>query len=227
MLNSNVLPLFFLISAFSLARATDQCGSSVSVSLGFKAAQVFSADSSDPILKPQIKITEATKASQKNQKIWFGKSLKSEKDTQEVGVQGIPTRLYLNPKNGEVAYINFDDQPVALIETQNPSAPHPEFKIIENPELKLKQDQMRHPGGFSTPVGPLKNSLYLSDLTLEQARQIIGREGRSAVLEYESGVVVSGTIESFTTSAYSQKLAVITFKDKTARVKFGVHTLYD
>ncbi len=243
------------LNLFTTSLASTLCGSSVSESAksrlntirnfqkylatqdkslgdGLRAAEVYVFDRKKPVLNSQINIKKTPENLRQNQTVWFGQLNSYKHGSSGLGVKGTPTRVYLNPKNGEIAYINFDAQPIQLIETFNHYPKKPIYKVIEDSISLLRQDEFRHPGGFSTPVGPLKSGQFISDMTVEQAREQIGKEGSSVVLEYDSGVIVSGVIESYTAREYSltdasKKVAVITFKDITARVQFGVHTLYE
>lgn len=137
-------------------------------------------------------------------------------------VQATPTRVYLTSE-GKIAYMAFDGQAVSLLEY---SAGDRAYSKIPG------QGPQQHPTGFSAPVGKIKGlSEHASQYSIRELKMFLGKkEGDEITIEFESGVVVTGVIEKFTSLTNSAdeegKAAVITFKDKTARVKYGVHTLF-
>lgn len=137
-------------------------------------------------------------------------------------VLGTPTRIFLTP-DGKIAYMAFDEQAVSLLEY---SAADQHYSKIPG------QGPQQHPSGFSAPVGKIKGlTEYPNQYSARELKMFLGKkEGDEIAIEFESGVTVTGVIEKFTSLSNSAdedgKVAVITFRDKTARVKFGVHTLF-
>ncbi|MEZ2336127.1 aromatic amino acid hydroxylase [Mucilaginibacter sp. RCC_168] len=82
-----------------------------------------------------------------------------------------------------------------------------------------------HKDGFSSPVGKLKNiHTPLEDLTEEGLDNIGITKGKTAELEFESGIKVKGTVK--TILAFLGKTQLITFTDCTVTDKKG-HVLFD
>lgn len=83
----------------------------------------------------------------------------------------------------------------------------------------------RHPGGFSSPVGRLKNlPKALEQSTNEDLRSIGVIPGARAALQFQSGVLVNGKVRSFT-RAPQGALLLITFTD--CAVNLGSELLFD
>ena len=87
----------------------------------------------------------------------------------------------------------------------------------------ILHDRVRHPHGFSSPLGfwknVEKNPIFLSVTELNATGLKIGKRGR---IETVSGVVVEGKVKSFVHR--NQKLILITFED--CLVRFGVDVLF-
>lgn len=137
-------------------------------------------------------------------------------------VRGTPTRVYLT-EEGQIAYVAFDDQPVSLLEFTAYQKGSP-FSQIEGQGVK------RHHEGFSSPVGKIKKlTQQTSQYTVDELRVLLGREDQDVTLEFESGVVVHGVIEKYTPLSHSKdngRAVLITFKEQTCTVTFGMHTLF-
>ncbi len=137
-------------------------------------------------------------------------------------VVGAPSRLYLT-EIGKIAYMAFDKQAVSLLEVSNQNRQQ-SFSVISG------QDSAQHAHGFSSPVGKIKKlSDKSSQYSVEDLRIFIGKEGEAVTIEFESGVLVKGVLEKYTAlvkSDESNRAVVITFKDQTATVTYGVHTLF-
>jgi hypothetical protein len=146
------------------------------------------------------------------------------------GIYGTPTRVYLTT-TGELSYLAFDEQDVALLELIG-SSKKPTYSKIPRPNSDFQGSS------FGSPIGKIK---ALADLpnqyTVEELKMFLGKEGKEVSIEFESGVLVRGTIERYIPSEISRvgsrklssedrKAVMITFKDKSTTVNFGVHTLF-
>ncbi|MGF7040031.1 aromatic amino acid hydroxylase [Mucilaginibacter lappiensis] len=82
-----------------------------------------------------------------------------------------------------------------------------------------------HRDGFSSPVGKLKNiHTPLEDLSDEEMDNINIAKGKTAELDFESGILVKGTVKGIL--AFQGKTQLITFTDCTVTDKKG-HILFD
>ncbi len=137
-------------------------------------------------------------------------------------VVGAPTRLYLT-EAGKIAYMAFDKQAVSLLEVSNQNRQQ-SFSVISG------QDSAQHAHGFSSPVGKIKKLAdKSSQYSVEDLRIFLGKEGEAVTIEFESGVIVKGIVEKYTAltkSDENNRAVVVTFKDQTATVTYGVHTLF-
>lgn len=82
-----------------------------------------------------------------------------------------------------------------------------------------------HADGFSSPVGKLKNvHTPLEDLTENELENLGIAKGKTVELDFESGILVKGTVKSIL--AFLGKNQLITFTDCTVTDKKG-HVLFD
>jgi phenylalanine-4-hydroxylase len=82
-----------------------------------------------------------------------------------------------------------------------------------------------HNDGFSSPVGKLKNiHTPLEDLSDEELDNINIAKGKTAALDFESGILVKGTVKGIL--SFQGKTQLITFTDCTVTDKKG-HILFD
>jgi hypothetical protein len=138
-----------------------------------------------------------------------------------VMVQGTPTEIMFD-QNQKPAYISFQGQPVRLLEFS------PNFE--SNPTQPIKgQGFTRHPEGFSSPLGLLKGwKVGIAEYSIQELKSLFEQYTKDGItrLEFESGIVVEGVIESFTEnkSGNYRSPTVITFKD--CDVKLGDRFLY-
>jgi phenylalanine-4-hydroxylase len=110
------------------------------------------------------------------------------------------------------------DQPY-YIKTTGPSA-----LAINNKQL-AGHSKNYHKDGFSSPVGKLKaNEKPLEDLSTDELTTIGIIKGEKAILDFESGITVSGTLKSIITN--DEKNQLITFTDCTAKDQDG-NILFD
>lgn len=138
-----------------------------------------------------------------------------------VMVQGTPTEIMFD-QNQKPAYIVFGGQRIRLLEFS------PNFE--SNPTQPIKgQGYERHPEGFSSPLGLLKGwTLGIAEHSIQELKSLFEQYTTNGItrLEFESGIVVTGVIESFTEnkSGNYRSPTVITFKD--CEVKLGDRYLY-
>lgn len=98
-------------------------------------------------------------------------------------------------------------------------------RVGDSFEVLPRQSEGQHPGGFSSPVGPLigfEKPLY--EYSLEELAERRIEEGQQVSLRYESGIQVTGTIEEIQT--FAGRPVVIRFVNKSARMKIGSKTLF-
>ena len=77
-----------------------------------------------------------------------------------------------------------------------------------------------HSEGFSSPVGKLKgHAMPLENLSVEELNYFGIEEGKEVVLNFESGIILSGTVKNVLT--VEGKNLVITFTDCTVKDKKG------
>lgn len=89
----------------------------------------------------------------------------------------------------------------------------------------LGQDTNRHPNGFSSPLGLLKNfDKPLEACSEKDLQELAVRQGSRAILQFQSGVKVAGLVHSFTRSPKGI-LLLITFSD--CMVTLGSDVLFD
>lgn len=81
-----------------------------------------------------------------------------------------------------------------------------------------------HQHGFSTPIGLLKNQTKcLSEMNKKEIESLGISKNKIALLEYQSGITVSGKVKSLTFA--KGKLIILTLKDAAANL--GSEILYD
>ena len=117
--------------------------------------------------------------------------------------------------SGTFTEISVDEngQPV-FIKTTGPTA-----LSINNKQLK-GQGKDYHQDGFSSPVGRLKGyKKPLEELTRSELITAGIEAGKDAVLEFESGITVSGLVKDIHTE--DEKIQLITFTDCTVKDKAG------
>lgn len=97
-----------------------------------------------------------------------------------------------------------DKNSVIFIRTIGPTA-----LAFENVQLN-GQDKQYHKEGFSSPVGKLKgHHIPLEDLLQDELQNIGIEKGKHTILEFESGITVSGTVAELTFK--NEKLLILTF----------------
>ncbi|MEN0056304.1 MAG: aromatic amino acid hydroxylase [Mucilaginibacter sp.] len=97
--------------------------------------------------------------------------------------------------------------------------------LAVNNKLLKGHGKDHHRDGFSSPVGRLKNvDTPLEDLSADQLKDLGIIEGIEAILDFESGITVNGTVKSILSS--TEKIQLITFTNCTLTDKKG-HTLFD
>ncbi len=137
-------------------------------------------------------------------------------------IYGTPTRVYLTGE-GEIAYLAFDNQAVSLLEVRGRGSKLAHFQIPG-------QGQVQHGEGFSSPVGKIKGLAdYPNRYTADELGIFIGKPGQRVRLEFESGVVVTGVLDKYTTSTLTGnegKVTAITFVNKSCEVTYGLHKLF-
>jgi len=102
-----------------------------------------------------------------------------------------------------------DDQP-AFIKTTGPTI------LSFNNKLLKGHGKDYHKDGFSSPVGKLKGlATPLEDMTAEELSLLGIEKGKQAILNFESGITLSGTVKNVL-SAEGKNL-VITFTDCTVK----------
>lgn len=105
--------------------------------------------------------------------------------------------------------INMHDE-LTFVKTTGPSALAVDHKQLEG------HGKSYHRDGFSSPVGKLKDiSLPLENFSRADLENIQIAEGRPAVLNFESGIVVSGLVKNILRSA--DKIVMITFEQCTVK----------
>jgi phenylalanine-4-hydroxylase len=122
--------------------------------------------------------------------------------------------------SGTIAEFKVDahDAPY-FIKTEGPT-----ILAIDNKLLK-GHGKSHHKDGFSSPVGKLKNvDSPLEDLSADQLKDLGIIAGIEAILDFESGITVIGTVKNILSSA--GKTQLITFTNCTVTDKKG-HTLFD
>lgn len=140
-------------------------------------------------------------------------------------VQGTPTEIIFD-STGSPAYIIFANQPVRLLEFTADTG-NGKTSILKG------QNYSRHQDGFSSPIGLVKGlTSPLSEIPIADLKPLLQKmtdANSLTTIEFESGVVVSGVLESFTEnkSAKFGTATVITFKNGTARVTVGDRVLFD
>jgi phenylalanine-4-hydroxylase len=111
-----------------------------------------------------------------------------------------------------------DDQP-SFIKTTGPT-----ILSFNNKQLK-GHGKNYHRDGFSSPVGKLKGILTpLEDMTVNELILLGIEAGKQAVLNFESGIKVSGTVKQVL--AQDGKTILITFTDCTVKDEEG-YVLFD
>lgn len=106
-----------------------------------------------------------------------------------------------------------DDQP-SFIKTTGPT-----ILSFNNKQLK-GHGKNYHRDGFSSPVGKLKGIINpLEDMTSDELILLGIEAGKQAVLNFESGIKVSGTVKQVL--AHDGKTILITFTDCTVKDKKG------
>ncbi|MGB4775727.1 MAG: aromatic amino acid hydroxylase [Daejeonella sp.] len=114
------------------------------------------------------------------------------------------------------AGININNE-LTFIKTTGPSA-----LSFENKQLE-KHDKHYHKDGFSSPVGKIKQyNIPLEDFTNEELTEAGIQIGKNTVLNFESGLIVSGTVVN--TERKHGKLLLITFTNCTVKDEKG--TIY-
>jgi phenylalanine-4-hydroxylase len=94
-----------------------------------------------------------------------------------------------------------------------------------NNKLLKGHGKDHHKDGFSSPIGKLKNvDSPLEDLLVDQLKDLGIIEGIEAILNFESGITVTGIVKNIHSSA--EKIQLITFTNCTVADKKG-HTLFD
>ncbi|NOZ46598.1 MAG: aromatic amino acid hydroxylase [Chlorobi bacterium] len=78
-------------------------------------------------------------------------------------------------------------------------------------------DKSIHPNGFSSPVGEIKGIKYLENSSPEELNKLGIRAGEIVKFNYLSGIVVEGSIKSFTFK--NGKLLLISFANCTVQYK--------
>jgi phenylalanine-4-hydroxylase len=105
-----------------------------------------------------------------------------------------------------------ENNEVAFIKTIGPSA-----LAIDNRQIPGHGKDYHHEG-FSSPVGKLKvNSLPLEDLSLEELNHFGIEQGKTTVLNFDSGITVSGLVKNIHSA--NGKTQLITFEDCTVKDK--------
>jgi len=110
-------------------------------------------------------------------------------------------------------FIVQNNQP-AFIRTTGPTA-----LGVGNRQLK-GHGKDYHIDGFSSPVGNLKGiNTPLEDFGIEELKSIGIEEGKRAVLNFESGISVTGVVKNILSS--NQKIQLISFDNCSVRDKNG------
>ena len=100
----------------------------------------------------------------------------------------------------------------------------PSILAVNNKQLK-GHGKSYHKDGFSSPVGRLKNvDTPLEDLSADELKDLGIIAGIEAILDFESGITVNGTVKNILSSA--EKIQLITFINCTVTDKKG-HILFD
>lgn len=111
-----------------------------------------------------------------------------------------------------------DGQP-SFIKTSGPT-----ILCVDNKQLK-GHGKDYHREGFSSPVGKLKGTgKALEDHTLDELIAIDIEDGKTALLEFENGIIVNGMVKHILRT--EKKMQLITFTDCTVRGKDG-NLLFD
>jgi len=101
-----------------------------------------------------------------------------------------------------------------FIKTTGPSA------LAVNNKLLKGHGKDYHKDGFSSPVGKLKGRAKpLEDFSTDELLDAGIKEGLQAILDFESGISISGTVKTIISSA--EKIQLITFIDCTVTDKQG------
>jgi len=96
----------------------------------------------------------------------------------------------------------------------------PTILCYDNKQLK-GHDKKYHKDGFSSPVGKLKGiATPIEDMTVDELSQLLIEHGEQAVLNFESGIVVSGMIKSLAMND-NGKVILISFTNCTVKDKKG------
>lgn len=97
-------------------------------------------------------------------------------------------------------------------------------QLSEN-EVELSgHSSQRHPSGFGSPLGALKNGTQLSTLKATDLKSQGLKKGQKARLEFLTGVIVDGVFQSATFGANDQ-LLLLTFSG--CKVELDKHILFD
>ncbi|MET1054678.1 MAG: aromatic amino acid hydroxylase [Pedobacter sp.] len=109
--------------------------------------------------------------------------------------------------------LSYDDQ-LTFIKTSGPSALAVGGKQLEG------HSKVYHKDGFSSPVGKLKDILQpLESFNLDELKAIAVEEGKWAVLTFDSGIRVSGLVQSIV--RFADKTVMISFLDCTVKESNG------
>lgn len=107
-----------------------------------------------------------------------------------------------------------DNQEPYFIKTSGPTA-----LAMENKQLP-RHGKDYHIDGFSSPVGLLKhNAKALEDFDSEELKETGIEVGNTALLEFESGITVAGTVQHILRS--NSKIQLITFNNCTVKNNEG------
>ncbi len=113
-------------------------------------------------------------------------------------VSGLFSRA-IEDKNGDTAYI----------QTTGPTM------LCERENMLIGHGMEYHNQGYGTAIGNLKNSdIPLEQMSLKQLEVINIKTGEQTILEFESGVVVSGKLHYVRKNRYG-KILLMTFKNCT------------
>ncbi len=108
----------------------------------------------------------------------------------------------------------FTDEQPAFIKTTGPTI------LSFNNKLLKGHGKVHHKDGFSSPVGRLKGlATPLEDMTAEEFNLLGIEAGKQAMLNFESGITVSGTVKNVL--SVEGKNGVITFIDCTVKDNKG------
>lgn len=146
-----------------------------------------------------------------------------------VFVQGTPTEIIYN-LIGQPIYVIFANQPVRILESLD--LKHGQMKVIEGQDFKT------HSHGFSSPLGRVLrvqnsatslNTGPLGNFKIETLKRMLGDVGEKVKIEYESGVIIEGVIDSYTpsSSGATEFPSIITFSSGTCSVKLGDRVLFE